>query len=198
MVRLVFAAAFVAAGLGSAQAADPAFDCTRAEHEIEVLICGDDALAAKDRALAAVYDEALAATAEMGDAEAAAQYLRTTQRGWIGGRDECWKAEDKTACTADLYDRRIAELQVRYGLVAAGKPHFYRCDDNSEIVASFVDTEPPTVRLERGDTTEIGFIAPSGSGSRYEASFGISFWIKGDTAMVEWPQGTAFDCATSD
>lgn len=175
----------------------PAFDCAKAEHEIEELICQDGELAAKDRKLADVYKQAIAAMEKVdaGGPEAI-QELKTYQRGWIGGRNECWKAEDKRQCTADIYDRRIAELQAKYFLVEGGSPVFYTCNGNpaDEIVATFIPTEPPSVRLERGDTTKVGILSPTASGSRYDADFGVFFWVQGDEAQVAWPQETEFNC----
>lgn len=179
---------------GTAMAAEPTFDCSKAEHEIETLICGSEALSADDQKLAEVYAEALKVAGTLADASEAEAELRATQRGWIKGRNDCWKADDKTACTAEAYDRRIAGLQAQFILVNPQPPVFYRCDDNSEIVASFLETNPPTARLERGDTTIVVWQGISGSGARYEGDFGVVFWIKGDEAMVEWPQGTEFDC----
>lgn len=175
----------------------PAFDCSKAEHEIESLICQDEELAAKDRRLAKVYKQAIAALEKVdaGGPEAI-QELKTYQRGWIGGRNECWKAEDKRQCTADIYDRRIAELQAKYFLVEGGEPVFYTCNGNpaDEIVATLVPTEPPSVRLERGDTTKVGILSPTASGSRYDADFGVFFWVQGDEAQVAWPQENEFNC----
>jgi len=179
---------------GRALAAGPSFDCSRASHEIELLICKDPALAAKDLLLSQVFAESEAVLKGLADGATALAELKTIQRGWIKGRDDCWKADDKLACTTLAYDMRIAQLQARYMLVKGGDPVFYMCEDRSEIVATFVPTELPTVRLERGDRTEIAWLQPSGSGSNYEGEFGLSFWIKGDSASVEWPQGTAFTC----
>lgn len=197
-------AACIPALLGLALLASPAlaqsgptFDCSRAEHEIETLICQDEELAAKDRKLAEVYKQAIAAMEKVdaGGPEAI-QELKTYQRGWIGGRNECWKAEDKRQCTADVYDRRIAELQAKYFLVEGGAPVFYTCNGNpaDEIVATFIPTEPPSVRLERGDTTKVGILSPTASGSRYDADFGVFFWVQGDEARVAWPQENEFNC----
>ena len=129
-----------------ADAEDPAFDCSKADHEIEELICQDDVLAAKDRKLAEVYQQALAVLDGVADKEEATNYLKAYQRGWVGGGNDCWKADDKAKCTGDAYDMRIAELQARYFLVKGGDPVFSLCDDNSEIVATFIPTDLPTVR----------------------------------------------------
>ena len=188
-------AALVAGPVSTLAQTGPAFDCSKAEHEIEDLICKDAELSAKDRKLAEVYTQAISAMEKVdaGGPEAIKE-LKATQRGWIGGRNECWKDADKRKCTIDSYDRRTAYLQARYFLVEGSEPVFYSCSDNSEIVATFVPTEPASVRLERGDSQEIGILSPSGSGARYDAEFGIYFWIKNDEAQAAWPQQTEFTC----
>jgi uncharacterized protein YecT (DUF1311 family) len=189
--------ATIIGGLPDREATAQSFDCAKAEHEIEQLVCQDSELAAKDRNMAEVYKQAVTAmeNVDSGGAEALGE-LKATQRGWIGGRNDCWKADDKRQCAADSYDRRAAFLQARYFLVEGGDPVFYICNGNpaDEIVATFIPTEPPSVRLERGDSLEIGILSPSGSGSRYDADFGVYFWIKGNDALVAWPQENEFNC----
>lgn len=182
---------------GAAQSG-PAFDCSRAEHEIEQLICNDEQLAAQDRKMADVYQQAIRAMekVDVGGAEAIAE-LKATQRGWIGGRNDCWKAGNKRQCAADSYDRRTAYLQARYFLVEGKEPVYYACEGNpsNSIVATFLPTHPPSVRLEHGDRLEIAILSPSASGSRYEGDFGLYFWIKGYEVQVAWPQDNEFRCA---
>ncbi|WP_434050952.1 MAG: MliC family protein [Roseibium sp.] len=181
---------------GVAVAADPAFDCAKAESSAEQLICSNDDLAKLDRTLAGVYGEAVKAIGSFADKDTALQEFKAYQRGWIKGRDECWKANDELACIKSDYEHRIAEITAKYGLIEGQKPVFYMCNDNpaDEIVATYFPTTPPSARLERGDSTEIVVEGPTGSGARYQGNFGIVFWIKGDEAMVEWPQGTSIDC----
>jgi uncharacterized protein len=176
----------------------PTFNCGKAEHEIEILICQDQELVAKDRKLAEVYSQAIAAMEKVdaGGQEAILE-LKTMQRGWIGGRNDCWKAENKRQCAIDSYDRRTAFLQARYFLVEGSEPVHYDCGPNPRIVATFIPTDPPSVRLERGDRVEIGVLSPAASGSRYDADFGVYFWTKGDEAQVAWPQENQFTCAVS-
>ncbi len=182
--------------IGFSLAADPAFDCSKAESSAEELICSNDDLAGLDQDLARVYKDAVAAVETYADKDEALADLKAFQRGWVKGRDDCWKADSELACIKATYERRIAELTARYGLIEGQKPVFYTCNGNpaDEIVATFFPTTPPSARLERGDTTEIVVEGPTGSGARYVGDFGILFWIKGDEAMVEWPQGTSFDC----
>ena len=90
------------------QAANPSFDCSKATHEAELLICKDADLAALDRSLAELYATVLKNTpaSEQGA-------LKTEQRGWVKGRDDCWKADDKHGCIKAAYESRINELKDR-------------------------------------------------------------------------------------
>jgi|GEM_PF-564069 len=181
----------------ASNAAEPAFDCSKAQSSAEKLICSNDDLAALDRELAGVYEDAVGKVKSLeAGAEEELSRLKALQRGWVTGRDECWKGEDELSCIRSVYERRIAELTARYQLIEGQAPVFYTCNGNpaDEIVATFYPTDPPSARLERGDSTEIVVQGLSGSGARYEGDFGIVFWIKGDEATVDWPQGTSFDC----
>lgn len=181
---------------GMAHATGPAFDCGKASHEIESLICKDGELAKLDRKLDETFRQAMKTVETVPGHTQALKEMKAIQRGWIGGRNDCWKADDKRQCTFDIYRNRIAELQARYMLVKSQKPVFYTCENNpaDQIIATFMETDPSTVRLERGDRTEIAIQGLSGSGARYEGAFGLEFWIKGNDAMVTWPQGTQFNC----
>ena len=69
----------------------PTFDCANAEHEAETAICENAELAALDRRLAETYSAALDAAEGLdAGAEEAVAELKAYQRGWIGGRDDCW------------------------------------------------------------------------------------------------------------
>jgi uncharacterized protein len=175
----------------------PAFDCAKADGEVEELICKDEGLAALDRKLDEVYKAALAkARDEM------PRILKTEQRGWIKGRNECWKAKDEdnpaflTAswqatsvhdCVEGQYQLRISELQALYRLVPEKGPTFYSCGGSpaNEVVATFFESELPAARLERGDRTATAWLVPTGSGSKYEGQ-NVEFWTKGDEATVTW------------
>ena len=192
----LLAAALVLAA--SAVAGDgPAFDCAKAEGEVEELICRDEGLAALDRKMDGVYKAALArATNEV------PPVLKAEQRGWIKGRNECWKArgEDNPAfltaswqvrgvhdCVEGRYRLRISELQALYRLVAPRGPVFYACEGNpaNEVVATFFETDPPTAQVERGDRSVIAWLVPTASGSKYEGR-NLELWTKGDEARVTW------------
>ncbi len=195
-VRIVAAGALaVVPGLLFAEG--PAFDCAKADGEVEELICKDEGLAALDRRLDEVYRAAQAkARDDM------PQYLKVEQRGWIKGRDECWKvqgdgnavfltaswqATNVRECVEGTYRLRISELQSTWQLVPAKGPMFYACEGNpaNEVVATFFETDPPTARLERGDRTATAWLVPAGSGSKDEGQ-NVEFWTKGDEATVTW------------
>ena len=98
-------------------AASPSFDCAKANSAAEELICAEDALAQLDARMAQTYAQAL--TAAMDDADT----LRAMQRGWIKGRDDCWKANDLRTCVSDAYLLREAELVAKWML----QPPLSRC-----------------------------------------------------------------------
>ena len=89
-------------------AAEPSFNCSKATHEFEKLICDDDDLAALDNSLASLYNIVLK------NASAAAQKrLKTEQIGWVKGRNDCWKTDDKHACIKGEYEAMISVLKDR-------------------------------------------------------------------------------------
>ena len=180
----------LAAGLGflalGAQAAGPSFDCGEVEAgSIAALVCQDPALAAADLRLAEVYAAALA---KAGNAQPPT--LKAEQRGWIKGRDECWKADDKPACVADAYRLRTAELQSRYRLLEPTGTATYACDDapGSEVTASFFPTDPPTAIAERGDEVSFMVEQPAASGARYQGR-NESLWEHQGEATITWGYG---------
>lgn len=89
-------------------AAHPSFDCAKASHEVEKLICKDAELAQLDRSLAELYAAVLRSSAQ-GEQKS----LKTEQRGWVKGRDDCWKSDDMRRCVADEYRDRIDALKDR-------------------------------------------------------------------------------------
>jgi len=100
---IVCAAASLPAG-----AASPSFDCAKGSHEAEELVCKDAELARLDRSLAELYNTVLKHTpaSEQG-------MLKTEQRGWVKGRNDCWKSSDQRGCIKASYEDRIRELKDR-------------------------------------------------------------------------------------
>lgn len=171
-------------GVAAAQA--PSFDCSKLADNApsaEKLVCSDPALAALDRQLADTYK-----AAQMKAVNEHPPTLKAEQRGWIKGRNECWKSGDLAACVAQSYRTRNAELQARYRLVAMKGPFSWRCGDNSEVIISYFDTDPATAIAERGDSVSLMFVDPSGSGARYQGP-NESVWEHQGEAEVVWGYG---------
>lgn len=161
----------------------PSYSCGKVEAgSIEEMICKDEELSALDRQLATTYKAALKKAANEKP-----PLLKAEQRGWIKGRNECWKSDDQRACVSDQYRQRIAELQARYRLVAETGPVIYSCsgDSGGELVVSFFETDPPTLIAERGDSVSLMFLQPSGSGSKYRGR-NETFWEHQGEAAVTW------------
>ncbi len=175
----------------------PAFDCGKAASQIEELVCQDPDLAALDRLINTRFEAAVASVRKLETgAEEAENSLRAYQRGWIKGRNDCWKADDPRACTELEYQRREGELVARHMLEKPTGTARWQCGGNpaNEVYTFFFDTELPSVRIEYGDTVDTGSLTPSASGAKYEASFGRSFWSKGNEALYDNGDGNEQAC----
>ena len=155
----------------STGAVAPSFDCANAANEIEKLVCADPELAAVDVRLAAVYDK------ELNRPETVKPAMAATQRGWVKGRDDCWKEEDKRRCVLEAYWTRLAELQINSPETTTPTPLEMRCDDNSQPVSAafYIGFDPPTLVLTVGSDQALLFSQPSASGSKYGRA-GAEFW----------------------
>ena len=165
-------------------AATPSFDCAKAAGAAETLICKDAALAALDNELAALYPKALA--------NLSPEQLKTEkamQRGWIKGRNDCWKGQDLRQCVEDNYLLRISELQISGGQLMVPTPVNYQCGKNVTLSTYFYnDAKLPAavINLSEGDKQQqvLAYEAPSASGARYEGQ-NLTFFTKGDDATLE-------------
>ncbi len=161
----------------------PSYTCDAVEAgSIKEMICGDTGLSRLDRQLDDVYQQALRkATNEHPPT------LKAEQRGWIKGRDECWKSDDERACVETEYRHRIAALQALYRLIPCIGPVYYFCEGNrtNEVVVTYFDTEPGTLIAERGDSVSLMYQQPSASGTRYEGR-NESFWSHQGEARITW------------
>jgi uncharacterized protein len=172
---------------GPARAEGPSFDCSKVEAgSIEEMVCKDKELSALDRKLSEVY-----AAASKKAVNEHPPVLKAEQRGWVKGRNDCWKSDDKRKCVADNYRLRIAELQARYRLVPGKGPVTYFCDGDpkNEVVATFFQTDPPTLIAERGDQVSLMYLQPSGSGSKYQGR-NETLWEKAGEAVITWGYGS--------
>jgi uncharacterized protein len=190
--KLMTVSSFIVFAMGcgtigsTAMAQEPSYACDKVEAgSIEEMVCKDSGLSALDRKLSIVY-----AVASKKVASEHPPVLKAEQRGWVKGRNDCWKSDDKRRCVEDEYQRRIAELQARYRLVSGTGPITYVCDGkpSSEIVATFFQTDPPTLIAERGDSVSLMYLQLSGSGAKYQ-SRNETFWEHRGEALITWGYG---------
>jgi uncharacterized protein YecT (DUF1311 family) len=188
---------FVLMMVATASQAEPSFDCTKASSTVEGAICDDAKIAALDVRLAERFKSAMATAAALdaGAGEAQAD-LRGTQRGWIKGRDDCWKSDDLRQCVEASYLHREVELVAYWMLEEPTATAFWACEGGPEVVTIFFATALPGARLEIGDSVRTVHLVPAASGSRYSGDFGEEIWTKGDEARYRAPDpdGTEYTC----
>lgn len=185
-----------------AWAADPSFDCSSPASSAEEAICASDALAAMDVELARLFALAVNGPNMTSDRE---KELKAYQRGWIKGRDDCWKASvGLEACVAGSYAMRIHELREGYADARAEEggstgPFAYVCDGlDAGLSAVFVNAGEPMLSLKWRENWLVLPQVPSGSGARYAAEGQGEFWTKGDEAMLTLPDGEPLSCRQDD
>lgn len=175
----------------------PAFDCGRAEGEVEMLLCRDSDLAKLDQEMADVYWTSMGyAASKGGEANQAMAANKAYQRGWIKGRNDCWKASDVKICVTDSYYRRLAELEARWGLVDQAGTDVYACSGGGDVtVRRFKTTHWGAASVEAGGSTEIYVQTRTASGVKYEGPFGRYVWNKGRNAAIKLtPDGAELSC----
>lgn len=185
------ACALAALAQGASAQGGPSFDCAqKLTSSVEQRICADPKLAALDRQMAGAYE---AATAKATRADA--RTLETEQRGWIKGRNDCWKQADVQACVEAAYRMRIAALQARYRLVEPVGSARYDCPGNPprEASATYFATDPPTAIVEYAGATQLMYAAPSGSGARYQGG-NRQLWEHQGVAMIRWSSAAEQNC----
>ncbi|MFK8329688.1 MliC family protein [Pseudomonas sp. BJa5] len=177
---LLLLACLLSTGLALA-ANGPSFSCDKAEG-MALKVCQSPQLSELDQKLAALYQRAL----DQADSDTKKQ-LKATQRGWIKGRDECWKASDADACVLEQYQVRLVELQIRSGAVQVPAAVEFDCDDGSKpFTAVFYNQlDPQAAVLTYGDDQTIVIAQRSGSGSKYGRE-GVEFWEHQGEAKVKW------------
>lgn len=167
----------------------PSFDCTRAEGNVQELICSDAELAGLDRRLDTLYRKALETFAQE-----EIPTLKAMQRGWIKGRDECWKSEDMGSCVRAEYERRITELEIKTGSTEVPAPAIYSCEDGRLLTAYFYnETLMPALVLGDGSEQHLLYQVVSASGARYQGG-NTRFWSKGDHADYSTFGTEAVEC----
>ncbi|GGG67285.1 hypothetical protein GCM10011415_12770 [Salipiger pallidus] len=170
-------------------ALEPSFDCSKAGGSAEEAVCASDALASMDLELARLYSAA--ANGPNMTPERLSE-LKAMQRGWIKGRDECWKDGDGLeSCVAAEYGMRIFDLRQGYSDARADEgastgPFAYVCDGvEGAISAVFINTNDPMAVLHWGERVITMPQVPAASGVHYRGDWlgeTANFWTKGDEA----------------
>ena len=167
-------------------AQQPSFSCQQIESgSVEASICQDEQLSKLDAELAEVYQQA---KAQASDEQKS--YLRATQRGWLKGRNECWKSSDTYGCIEASYLERIARLQVEYRLVSATEAFVFRCDgpSNSLLTVRYFATNPQLMQAHYNGEDKILSPERTASGAKY-AGENASFWEHQGEAQFSWQYG---------
>jgi hypothetical protein len=89
-------------------------------------------------------------------------------------------------CVEAQYRLRTSELQAVWQLVPP-RTVSHACQNNpaNEVVASFFETDPATIRLERGDRTATLWRVGAAGEGRYEGQ-NVSLVHKGSALTVSW------------
>lgn len=160
--------------------AGPDFDCDKADGSVQEMICSEPELSTLDRKLNGVFVRALRRAAE--DEK---KTLRAIQRGWIKGRDDCWKSTDVEGCVRFSYESRITGLQIAVADTLVPAPVVYHCEDDETISAYFYsDTQIPSLVLNRYPDQVILYREPAASGAKYQGQ-NVTFWDKAGHAILE-------------
>lgn len=168
--------------------AKPSFDCAAAASDVEKLVCSDPALAALDRRLAEVHARSKAAPG------ANQARLAAEQRGWVKGRDDCWKSVERNRCVSEAYMTRTVQLQLDNGETTVPEAAAYDCDDNSKrfTVVYYNDLDPKSAVVTWGEDQAIAFPMMAASGARYGRE-GMEIWEHQGELSVDF-YGNRFSC----
>lgn len=186
---MILAALFFAAAT-----ARPSFDCAKAASTAEKLVCEDRNLAAIDRELGLTYRAALKMALPQGR-----KNLIAEQRGWVKGRDDCWKGSTVRQCVTFSYLDRIYDLRNRFGEPREDRddsgliegPISLYCDGRVWVQVMFLNTVPKTAFLnqERSNWRKAWHLTAVSRGKnsqQYQAADGSAeVWVEeGQTSIL--------------
>lgn len=164
----------------------PSFDCTLADGQVEALICRDAELAALDRKMAQVYQMAVVNIPE-------SEQPKAVQRGWIKGRNDCWKAQDVRECTLANYQIRLVELLIQGKLVQPANKATFDCGTHASISGAFYTQFDPVMAVFTfANQQMLATNVRSGSGAKYQGR-NFEFWEHQGEASVEY-LGDRYQC----
>lgn len=156
----------------------PAFNCSEAEGSIESMICEASDLMQLDLYLDELFQAGLA-----NFPEADIPTYRTLQRGWISGRNDCWKEEDIKQCVIEEYHRRISELEVKTGYLTVPKPTQWQCEDELLTVYFYNAAVMPVAVINRDTSQHFAWLVRAASGARYQGG-NLEFWTRNNAATL--------------
>ncbi|MDR8525538.1 MliC family protein [Shewanella fidelis] len=164
----------------------PSFDCNKAQGQVETLICNDAELAALDRKMAEIYQQAVVNIP-------AAEQPKAMQRGWIKGRNDCWKSQDVRQCVLANYQSRMIELQISGGLLQAPVNVVFECGERPSITAAiYTQLDPVTGVFSFAEQQILATNVRSGSGAKYQGR-NFEFWEHQGEASVQY-LGDSYQC----
>ena len=180
----------------------PSFDCDRAEGQAQQLVCNVASLAQMDVEMSRLYSLA-EATNDIGKDRL--NELKAMQRGWIKGRDDCWKSDDLRQCVVEAYVSRIHELREGYANarsddsagISSGPVAFVCEGIEAGISGVFVDGDPGAVSLKWRDTSLALERVESNSGAKYSGKNfegAWTFWSKGRESILTHPAKGDLSC----
>ena len=161
----------------------PSYDCSKASNKVESIICQTPELQRLDNKLHHIYQTVLR---QISSEEK--PLLRAFQRGWIKGRDDCWKSDKLGQCIEDNYKTRVTELEIQAGSTPIPEPVSYQCQHQRLMVYFYNETEIPVAVINElnpssPDQQIIAYISRGASGAKYEAP-NLTFWTKGQQATL--------------
>lgn len=167
---------------GGGDSLAPSFDCSKASGKVEQTICSDSSLAALDRKLDTLYKQAL-----ISYPEDEIKTLKAYQRGWIKGRNDCWKATDLETCVRSEYDTRITDLQIATGSQMVPAPTLFDCDGGSVLTAYFYpDTQVPAAVFNKHPDQITALATDSETADAAYTAANFLFTQTGDSAQLTW------------
>jgi len=193
----------VASAMEPAHAAEPSFDCAKAESAVEKLICGNTQLAELDRETARLFD---LAKDEPHLTPLQRRELVTLQGDWLKQREDCTKAQDPHQCAAEAMITRIVRLRQSYPDVRQRDregislgPFAAHCEGfKGRIDVSYVNSNPAFAYVAEPTGSLLLKQTMSGSGARYDASYPAGkaeLWTKGNGAQIALPGRSAMTCS---
>ncbi|MEZ8094146.1 META domain-containing protein [Photobacterium swingsii] len=182
MRNLTYLPLILATNFAFAQEVKTSFDCTKASGEVETLICQDQVLAKLDLQMDVLY-KAVLPTIPSGEQA----NFKTSQRGWIKGRNACWKSVDVYHCTKNSYALQSSTLAEEGRLFVNDKPTYYQCSGGLhpavEVRFYQVNNQAKAI-LSYGLDYELLDATVSASGAKY-TNDSASFWSHKQTASVQ-------------